>query len=677
MNDRQRLNDLRTRLRDANYRYYILQHPSISDEEYDALLRELILLEEQYPEWLTPDSPTQTVGQAPQASFASIAHPTAMMSLDNAFNAEDMHSFEARVQRILASDAALDYLAELKIDGLSINLFYEDGNLRWAATRGNGREGEDVTINVLGIAGIPQKLEASAVPESLEIRGEIYLSKAQFALINQERLQADEPEFRNPRNAASGTLRQQDAKVTAGRQLEAFFYAVGQPLSLGLDTQAEVLEWLQQQGFPTNPQRAIVHNVQEIEQLMQEWNAQRAALGYEVDGVVIKVNHLRLQQELGTTSRAPRWAIAYKFPAEEVATTLSAITWQVGRTGKLTPVAELEPRLLEGTTVSRATLHNPDYIAKLDLRLGDRVVIHKSGGIIPEIIKVLRDERPEGTTAYLAPTQCPECNHTVVQDGPNLHCINSQCPAQVLRNITHYVSRKAMDIDGMAGKSLERLIEANLISNIGDLYRLQEDAIAALEGFGKRSAQKLLEQIEHSKSQTLARFIFALGLPHVGARTAQLLARAFPSLEALLQASEADLEALHDVGEITARAIHAALQHPDTLHLIQDLQALGVAPVSEHNAEASSDALKGMTFVLTGSLSRSRDAIKKELENLGARVSSSVSKKTSYLVAGDKAGSKLDKAESLGVTVLDEAGLQALLDKMLGEGTADGLERLG
>lgn len=666
MNDRQRLNYLRTRLRDANYRYYILQSPTISDEEYDALLRELLLLEEQYPEWRTPDSPTQTVGQAPQASFASIRHPTPMMSLDNAFNAEDMRSFEARVQRILASDAALDYLAELKIDGLSINLCYEDGNLRWAATRGNGREGEDVTINVLGIAGIPQKLspdEAGNLPESLELRGEIYLSKAQFALINQERVQAGEPEFRNPRNAASGTLRQQDAKVTAGRQLEAFFYAVGQPLSLGLQTQGEVLEWLEQQGFKTNPQRHIVQNVPEIEQLMQDWQTTRANLGYDVDGVVIKVNNLQLQQELGATSRAPRWAIAYKFPAEEVATTLSAISWQVGRTGKLTPVAELEPRLLEGTTVSRATLHNPDYIAKLDLRLGDRVVIHKSGGIIPEIIKVLVEERPEGTHAYIAPTQCPECSDAVVQDGPNLHCTNSQCPALVLRNITHYVSRKAMDIDGMAGKSLERLIEADLIHGIADLYRLQASDIAELEGFGTRSAEKLLEQITRSKSQTLARFIFALGLPHVGARTAQVLARAFPNLEALLTASQEDLEALHDVGEITARAIHSTLHQPDTVQLIHDLQALGVAPVSENTAENSSDALKGMTFVLTGTLSRSRDAIKKELENLGARVSSSVSKKTSYLVAGDKAGSKLDKAESLGVTVLDEAGLQELLEQ--------------
>ncbi|MEZ4608324.1 MAG: NAD-dependent DNA ligase LigA, partial [Deinococcales bacterium] len=513
LSPRQQLNELRNRLRDANYRYYVLQSPLISDTEYDALFRQLIELEAQHPELVSPDSPSQQVGAEAQASFRSLQHEIPMTSLDNAFNANDIKDFQTRIARVLASEAELDYVAELKIDGLSINLHYQDGVLLWAATRGNGITGEDVTYNVLNIAGIPRKLDN--FPESFEVRGEIYFSRSAFEALNQEREALGEPLFRNPRNAASGTLRQKDAKITAGRDLKIFLYGIGQPRSLGLRTQFEVLTWLETQGFRVNPLKELIKG-RDIERAMAQFSSLRASLDYETDGVVLKVNDLSLQEELGYTSRAPRWAIAYKFPAQEVATTLLDITWQVGRTGKLTPVAELEPRLLDGSQVSRATLHNPDYIASLDLRLGDRVLIHKSGGIIPEVIKVLIEERSEATKAYEAPRLCPRCQQELVKEGPNLICVNEACPAKHFEGIRHFVSRKAMDIEGLAGRTLERLLEANLIRNIPDLYNLQKADLEKLEGMGEISAKKLLDQLEASKTRRLERFLFALGLPHIG-----------------------------------------------------------------------------------------------------------------------------------------------------------------
>ncbi len=662
---RQRLNDLRSRLREANYRYYVLQDPVLSDGEWDALLRQLSELEAEHPDLITPDSPTQTVGSAPQASFATIRHPHPMTSLDNAFNVAELENFEARLQRILASEDAIEYLTELKIDGLSVNLLYERGTLVWAATRGNGREGEEVTLNVLGIPGLPQKVEDA--PERLEVRGEVYLSKEEFARLNAEREEAGEPPFKNPRNAASGTLRQLDPRVSAGRNLRAFFYGVGEPGTLGVKTQAEILAFLEERGFRVNPQRELVTGIRALEAVMARWQRERPTLSYEADGLVAKVNRLALQEDLGYTSRAPRWAIAYKFPAEEVATTLLEITLQVGRTGKITPVAELEPRLLEGTEVSRATLHNPGFIRDLDLRVGDRVVIHKSGGIIPEITHVLTDERREDLSEYDFPTSCPDCNETLIHDGANVRCVNPACPAQVLGNLKHYASRQAVDIDGLAGKTLERLLQEGLIGNLPDLYDLTAEQLEPLEGFGKVSANNLVTQIGASKSRPLERFIFGLGLPHVGARTAQLLARAFPSIDRLLAATPEDLSALHDIGDTTAHAVYEALHQEAMRALIGELRARGVEPRAAR--EVNGDALKGLSFVLTGSLGEPRDVFKGRLEALGARVSSSVSKKTSYLVAGEDPGSKLDKAQASGVTVLDEAGLRELLEDAEATGT--------
>ncbi len=652
------VNDLRNRLRDANYKYYILQSPDISDQEWDAMLRQLIQLEEKHPDLVTPDSPTQVVGQAPQASFNAITHGQPMTSLGNAFNGDDIVDFESRIARILASDNQVDYLAELKIDGLSINLHYQDGILLWAATRGNGVQGEDVTFNILSIEGIPKEL--NDVPETVEVRGEIYFSKSAFEAINKERAEDDEALFANPRNAASGTLRQKDAKIISERKLEVFFYALGQPRDVGVETQAEVLDWLTKQGFRTNPQRKVVKSADDIETLMKAWTSERDALDYEVDGVVIKVNDLALQEELGFTSRAPRWAIAYKFPAEEVATTLLDITWQVGRTGKLTPVAEMEPRLVEGTQVSRATLHNPDYITDFDLRIGDRIVIYKSGGIIPKVTKVLVEERNEDLPVYEMPTHCPECNTELIKDGPNFICKNRMCPAQVLEDIKHYVSRRAMDIDGLAGKTLERLMDAKLVKVIPDLYDLTVDDVLALEGFAEKSAKNLVAELEASKTRPLERFIFGLGLPQVGERTAITLARAFPSIPQLLAAQAEDFESLPDIGEATANAVVNTLQTPEMLQMLRSLQDKGLAPTPPDNSEQG-DALKGLSFVLTGTLSRSRGEVKKELESLGAKVSSAVSKKTNYLVAGESAGSKLDKAQSLGVQIINEQELASLI----------------
>ncbi len=653
------LTSLRARLREANYRYYVLQSPSLSDAEWDRLFHKLKALEDAHPDLITPDSPTQNVGSAPSASFVTVRHPHPMMSLDNAFDLAGLEAFEARLKRVLATEETIDYVAELKIDGLSVNLFYERGVLTWAATRGNGVEGEDVTFNVLGVPGLPGQVDEA--PERLEVRGELYLSRTEFSRINEEREAAGEPLFKNPRNAASGTIRQLDPKVSAGRKLQAFFYGVAEPSALGVTTQHELLRWLEAAGFRTNPLLERVTGVAGLELLAASWTELRPTLDYDADGMVVKVDKLALHDELGSTARAPRWAIAYKFPAEEAITKLLEITLQVGRTGKITPVAGLEPRLIEGTEVSRATLHNPSFIRELDLRIGDQVVVHKSGGIIPEILRVLTDLRTTDLPLYVFPETCPACGEPLIEDGANVRCVNPACPAQVLARLSHYASRGAMDIDGLSTKRLQKLLDEGLIRGISDLYDLGAEQLEPLEGFGKLSARKLTEQLARSKTQALARFIFALGLPHVGARTAQLLADAFGSVTALQAASTETLANLHDVGETTAEAVHDALQQDTMKTLLAALTERGVAPVAA--SAPRGDALTGLSFVLTGTLSEPRDVLKGRLEALGARVGSSVSKKTSYVVAGEAAGSKLEKALTLKVPVLDEAGLSELLGK--------------
>jgi DNA ligase (NAD+) len=654
----QRVDELRARLRDANYRYYVLQRPAISDAEWDALFAELKSLEEQHPQLADPDSPTMTVGAPLQASFRPLSHPTPMLSLDNAFDQQDVVAFLARAGRTLSSADELELLAEPKVDGLSINLLYRRGRLEWAATRGNGREGEDVTVNVLNIEGIPQ--EVAGAPEGLEVRGEIFLSLDEFERINREREQAGESLFMNPRNAASGTLRQIDPRVSAGRRLQIFCYGVGDARALGVNRQEQVLGWLEGHGFSVNPMREVVVGAAQAEKLMDRWRELRAGLDYQVDGVVFKVDRLDLQEDLGATSRAPRWAVAYKFPAEEVATKLEGISIQVGRTGKITPVAELEPRLLEGTVVSRATLHNPGFIRDLDLRVGDRVILHKSGGIIPEITRVLLEERPEGAVPFVLPERCPACGSLLVEDGANLKCVNPSCPAQLLQRLSYYASRSAMDIEGLAGKTIEALAEAGLVSSLPDLYDLTAEQVAELEGFAEVSAKKLVDQIDSSRRRSLDRFLTGLGLPHVGPRTAELLARQFGTVERLRAASVEELASVRDIGELSAAAIHRALHEPTLSAAIDGVLARGVEP-QQLSGRSAEPLLEGLVFVLTGSLTRPRKEVQDELEAMGARVTSSVSAKTDYVVAGGDPGSKLDRARQLGVAVLDEAGLAELI----------------
>ncbi|MEX2535913.1 MAG: NAD-dependent DNA ligase LigA [Trueperaceae bacterium] len=654
----ERVSELRTRLRDANYRYYVLQQPSISDAEWDGLFAELKSLEEQHRQLSSPDSPTATVGAPLQASFRPLEHPTPMLSLDNAFAEEDVGAFLTRANRTLSTSDELDLLAEPKVDGLSINLLYRNGRLEWAATRGNGRRGEDVTLNILNIEGIPSEVQgASAL---LEVRGEIFLSLEEFDRINSDREQRGEALFMNPRNAASGTLRQIDPKVSAGRRLEIYCYGVGNARQLGVSRQSEVLDWLGKRGFSTNPLREVVVGSAQVERLMERWREQRGGLQYQVDGVVLKVDRLDLQEELGATSRAPRWAIAYKFPAEEVATRLLSIGVQVGRTGKITPVAELEPRLVEGTTVSRATLHNPGFISDMDLRVGDRVVVHKSGGVIPEIIRVLLEERPDDTVPFDFPERCPACQSDLILDGANLRCVNPSCPAQLLQRLSYYGSRTALDIEGLAQKTVEALVDAGLVRALPDLHDVTLEQVAEMEGFAEVSAGKLVAQIDASRHRPLDRFLTALGLPHVGPRTAELLARHFGTLERLRLAGARELASVRDIGEQSARAIHEALHEPSMEAAIDGLIERGVdpQPLGDLAAEA---IFEGFTFVLTGSLSRPRKEVQEQLEGFGARVTSSVSAKTNYLLAGAEAGSKLDRARELGVTVLNENDLAELI----------------
>lgn len=658
-----RILELREELRYHNYRYYVLDAPVISDAEYDRLLAELKRLEEQYPQWVTPDSPTQVVGGGIlETTFAPITHPTPLYSLDNAFGPQDIVEFEARVARALGLPGPFDYTLEYKIDGLSVNLFYQDGVLVWGATRGNGTVGEDVTPNLLGVAGIPRRVALSG---PLEVRGEVYLPISAFLELNARLEEEGNPPFKNPRNAAAGSLRQKDPRVSASRGLKGYFYGVGLGVNaLGVAGQFELLGRLAELGFAVEPHHRRVKGAQEVEAAYQEMLSRRRELPFEADGITVKVDELRLQRELGFTAKSPRWGIAYKFPAEEKTTRVLGVTFQVGRTGRVTPVAELEPVHLEGSTVSRVTLHNESYIAELDLRIGDTVLVHKSGGVIPEVLRVIEQQRTGRERPVVWPTHCPECQTELVLSGKVHLCPNPLCPAKAFESIRHYASRRAMDIQGLGEKLIEQLLAAGLVKNVADLYKLRLEDVAGLERKAEKSARKLLEQIEASKHRGLERLLFGLGLPQVGEALARTLARRFGHLDRIIAASVEELDAVEDVAETTARAIYEALHKPQMLQLIEALRRAGVE--FEAKEKPKGDALAGLTFVLTGELSRPREEVSRELEALGAKVSGSVSKKTSYVVAGPGAGSKLQKAQELGVPVLDEEGLKALLAEKVG-----------
>ncbi|MCP2013355.1 DNA ligase (NAD+) [Deinococcus sp. HSC-46F16] len=642
--------------------YYELDNPEIPDDVYDRMVRELRELEEAHPEWVGEGTPTQAVGGAPSTAFQPVNHPTPMTSLDNVFDDDELREWQEKLARALGLPPEYDgftYTGELKIDGLSVNLYYVDGVLQWAATRGNGTTGELVTEQVLTVPGIPRELPG--LTGELEVRGEVYLSRADFAAYNARAEELGLPLLKNPRNGAAGALRQKDPEVTRSRNLKAIFYSLGKHGGVPVRTQAELLAWLAAQGFPTSRYSETVTGIGAAADYHRRMTEGRSGFEFDADGTVLKLDPLAMQEEAGFTSRAPRWAIAYKFPVEEVETVLEAIVINVGRTGKLAPLAHLSPRLIEGSTVSRATLHNEDYIADMDLRIGDTVVVRKSGGVIPQILRVVVDKRPEGAQPYVFPTHCPECGHEAVraEGDANTYCPNPACPAQQYERLRHFVSRGAMDVRGLGEKLIEQLLAVGLVRDAADFYGLTAEQLAALERSGEKKAANVLAQLEASKTRPLWRLIHALGIPHVGERGAQALARAFGTLDALLSATPEQIEAVPGMGGVLAGSVTAALADETMRDLLRRLREAGVAPVEE--AAPRGDALAGLTFVLTGSLSRPREAIKAELEAAGARVSGSVTGKTSYLVAGEEAGSKLARAQELGVTVLDEAGLAALL----------------
>ncbi len=657
MNIENRILELRASIKRANDLYHISDAPEISDAEYDSLMFELKKLEAERPDLMTPDSPTQKVGAPLGATFAKVKHPNPMTSLDNAFGLSEIENFEDRINNVMGvKGVTREYMMELKIDGLSINILYKAGKLVWAATRGDGETGEDVTANVLTIPSIPRSLPQ---PLDLEVRGEVFLSREEFARINLELEEQGAVMFMNPRNAAAGTLRQKDPSKTASRNLKAYFYAIGSHRGLPIETQYGLLQFLSKLGFPISDQSEVVTGAVGIEAYHQKMTKLRSTLEFDADGSVAKLNDLSLQEEVGFTTKAPKWAIAYKFKAEEVMTKLLSISIQVGRTGKITPVAELEPRVIEGSEVARATLHNEDYIRALDLRLGDRVMLRKAGGVIPAIFKVILEERDPNSVPFEFPTACPACGSVLEKTGAHHFCRNDACKAKEFERIRHFVSRDAMDIQGLGDERINQLLEAGLVKDVADLYALEVEKVAALERMGEKSAVKLIDQIQGSLNRELSRLIYGLGMSMVGDKVSNLLERNFPDLKAIQNATLEQFSSISGMGETIAASIVDGLNLPRIKALIGKLEAAGLNLTS--NAKPIGTQLAGLVFVITGSLSKSRDEIQKHLEEKGARVTGSVTKKTNYLIAGEAAGSKLDKATQLGVKVLNESELETLL----------------
>ena len=660
---------LREQLNWHGYRYYVLDDPEIPDAEYDRLFRELRELETAHPELIAPDSPTRRVGAAPLAAFQTVRHAVPMLSLDNAFTAEEVADFDRRVRQRLADvAAAIQYAAEPKLDGLAVSLHYENGVLVRGATRGDGYTGEDITANLRTVRTVPLRLLATGWPRVLEVRGEVFMPRAGFERWNaQARARGDKP-FANTRNAAAGSLRQLDPRVTAERPLDWFCYGVGAVEEGKLpDRHSAVLERLQTWGLRVCPEWRVVEGLAGCLAYHRDILERRERLPYEIDGVVYKVDWLDWQQELGFVARAPRWAIAHKFPAQEELTVVEAIEVQVGRTGAITPVARLRPVFVGGVTVTNATLHNADEVARKDVRVGDTVRVRRAGDVIPEVVGVLLDRRPLDTPAFAMPETCPVCGSRIVRlEGEAVaRCIGGlYCRAQLQEAIRHFASRRALDIEGLGDKLVEQLVERNLVHNPADLYGLDAATLAGLERMGAKSAAKLIEALERSKNTTLARFLYALGIREVGEATALALAGHFGTLEALMAAEEERLQQVPDVGPVVAAAIRAFFQEPHNQAVIARLRSAGVRWPEGEIKRAIEEPLAGKTFVLTGTLeSLTRDEASDRLRALGAKVGGNVSRKTDYVVAGRDPGSKLDKARELGVTVLDEAGLLTLLER--------------
>ncbi|MBV9957796.1 MAG: NAD-dependent DNA ligase LigA, partial [Acidobacteria bacterium] len=654
---------LRAELRRHEELYYVHANPEISDAEYDALLVRLQEMEASHPELVTPDSPTQRVGGRPAEGFAEFVHRVPMLSLDNSYNIDDLRAFDERCRR-LADGRELEYVAEMKIDGLSIALHYAEGVLMSGVTRGDGRRGEDVTQNVRTIRSVPLRLKADGLPlpSQLEVRGEAYLPRHVFEEINVEREEEGAPRFANPRNAAAGAIRQLDPRIVAKRRLELFPYEALAGERRPFKTHWETFEYLERAGFRVNPHRALCRTIDEVIAFCDQMELKRDELGYEIDGVVVKVNSTALQEEFGATTKAPRWAIAYKYPARQATTQVVSIVVQVGRTGALTPVANLQPVLLAGTTVARATLHNEDEIRRLDVRVGDWVLIEKSGEIIPKVLKVIETRRTGDEQPYVFPTECPECGGIISRPEGEVvaRCVAADCPAQRKARILHFASRRAMRIEGLGEALVEQLVTKDLVRDVGDIYHLQLEDVAALERMAEKSASNLMDQIKASKERDLPQLVYALGIRHVGERTAGILARHFRSLERLSTATVEELDEIHEIGLTVAESVRDWFDDEGNRALCDRLKDSGVRTELEAGADAVPDEnFMGRQFVLTGKLETlTRDEARTLIESRGGRVTSTVSKKTDYVIAGEDAGSKLDKARALGLRVIDEAALK-------------------
>jgi len=642
------------------HRYYVLDSPEIEDSEYDALFRDLANLEELHPELQTPDSPTQRVGAAPVEAFAKAPHRTPMLSLANAFGVEEVEEFVRRVERAVGAVDA--YVCELKIDGLAVSLSYKDGQLLRGATRGNGLEGEDVTAQLRTVRTIPTRLLAGVggVPAEIEVRGEVFLPKSAFARLNEDLDERGKPRYANPRNAAAGSVRQLDPRITARRGLRAFMYAIDPPGEAG--TQAGVLDALDRLGLPTNPHRRVVSNVEGIAGYVEEWRDRRHDLDYDTDGVVIKVAPLALQEELGAVARSPRWAIAYKFPPEEVETVVLDIIVSVGRTGAATPVAVLEPALVAGTTVRRATLHNEDEVARKDIRIGDTVLLHKAGDVIPEVERPLLEKRPEGAAPWRMPDRCPSCDTELVREEGEVvrRCVNPLCPAQRRERLRHFASRASLNIEGLGEAIIDQLVDGGHVADAADIFRLDKATLLTLDGFADKSADNLLRAIDERRHVSLGRLINALGIRHVGEHTAFTLAAHFGTLDALSAAGEEELLAVEGIGPVVARSVAGWFASEPGRELLRRLAEVGV---EAEQTEASTGPWTGQTWVLTGGLDGlTRPEAEARIRALGGTPGSSVSRKTHAVVAGGAPGSKLEKAQRLGVRVLDEAQFLAELE---------------
>ncbi len=660
-----RVQELQELLNRYNYEYHVMDTPSVSDAEYDALLRELVELEGQYPELKSVDSPTQRVGGTILDAFDKVEHRTPMLSLGNAFSEQDLRDFDRRVKQVVGNDVS--YVCEMKIDGLAVSLRYQDGVFAQGATRGDGSIGEDITENLKTIRSIPLRLTNVL---DIEVRGEAFMPKKSFEALNEIRQANDEMLFANPRNAAAGSLRQLDPKLAAKRNLDIYVYSIADLGETGVTSHSEGLDLLDKLGFKTNPERRKCGSIEEVISFVEGWVEKRPKLAYDIDGIVIKVDSLEQQSELGFTAKSPRWAIAYKFPAEEVVTKLIDIELSVGRTGVVTPTAILEPVKVAGTTVQRASLHNEDLIREKDIKIGDFVVVKKAGDIIPEVVNVLVERRTGEEQTFNMPTECPECDSELVrlEEEVALRCINPMCPAQIREGLIHFVSRTAMNIEGLGEKVIAQLFQEKLITNVADIYKLRKEQLIQLERMGEKSADNLITAIQASKQNSLEKLLFGLGIRHVGAKAAKTLAQQFETMDRLLKVTAEELIAINEIGEKMADSIVTYFSAPEVSELIEELRFLGVNLEYKGpklvNADEIDSYFAGKTVVLTGKLEiLSRNDAKSEIEALGGKVTGSVSKSTDLVIAGEAAGSKLDKATELGIEVWDEERLIQELKK--------------